>query len=74
MKKFKGIPAAAGLVRATAAVARKTHSGPAEQRTLEEAVENCVAQVRRLREKALASVGESGAEIFSAYEALLRDP
>lgn len=74
MKKFKGIPAAAGLARATAAVARKAHSGPAEQRTLEEAVEDCVAQVRLLREKALASVGESGAEIFSAYEALLSDP
>lgn len=74
MKKFKGVPAARGLVRATAVVVRKIHSGSAEHRTLEEAVKDCIAQVRRLHEKAVVSVGRPGAEIFSAYEALLSDP
>lgn len=74
MRKFKGIPAAAGLACATAVVARRTKSVPAERRTLVAAVDDCVAQVHGLREKAIASVGGQNAEIFSVYEALLNDP
>lgn len=74
MKKFSGIPAAAGLARAAAVVAHRTRPVPAGRRTLEAAVDDCVAQVRRLHEKAIASVGGQGAEIFSVYEALLSDP
>ncbi|WP_195200289.1 phosphoenolpyruvate--protein phosphotransferase [Faecalispora jeddahensis] len=74
MRKFKGIPAAAGLACATAVVARRTKSIPAGRRTLEAAVDDCVTQVHGLREKAIASVGGKNAEIFSVYEALLNDP
>ena len=73
MKQYRGLPASGGTALATAVVARMAQGGPPPE-TLEEAAEQCRAQVRTLHDKALAEVGAESAEIFSAYEALLSDP
>lgn len=73
MKQYRGLPASGGTALATAVVACVAQGGPPPE-TLEEAAEQCRAQVRTLHDKALAEVGAESAEIFSAYEALLSDP
>lgn len=73
MKRYQGIPAAAGVAWAPAAVAR-TVAGGKIPATLDEAVDACLEQVRALRDKAGADLGRDSAEIFSAYETLLTDP
>lgn len=72
MKKYKGIPSAGGVACAVAvkAVFSTGHSTP---KTLDQAVQSCVEQVRALYRKTLEELGEENAEIFSVYEALLQD-
>lgn len=72
MKQFYGIPAAPGMARAVAVTPvrqeNKTQAG-----SLEEARKRCMAETQVLYEDALEELGEDGAGIFKAYQALLED-
>lgn len=72
MNVYSGMPAAEGTACALAAVLRES-SSQAVERTLDEAIAVCLEEVRQLRDKAAAELGQDSAEIFDAYEMLLLD-
>ena len=72
MQRFKGTPAAGGIVWARAVTARAVQTGQTPE-TLDAAVETCLAQVRTLYNKTLNELGADSAKIFSVYEAMLTD-
>lgn len=72
MRQICGIPAAPGMARAVAVTPvrreNKTQAG-----NLEDARKRCIAETHVLYENALEEIGEDGAGIFKAYQALLED-
>lgn len=72
MKKYKGVPSAGGIACA-AVVKASACTEQAAPKTLDQAVEACAAKMQALYGKTLEELGEENAEIFSVYEALLRD-
>lgn len=72
MKKFCGIAAAPGMARAVAVTPVKVEN-ERQAKSLEEARACCIEQAKKLYRKSLEEIGEEGAAIFKAYEALLKD-
>lgn len=72
MNVYTGIPAAEGIACALAVVVKEIIPETVTV-SLDEAVEQCLKEIRHLREKTAADLGEESAEIFDAYEMLLQD-
>ncbi len=72
MNVYSGLPAAEGTACALAVV-MKEEAANCATRSLDEAVEACLEEIRVLRDKAAAELGDESAEIFDAYEMLLMD-
>lgn len=72
MKILNGIAGAPGVVFGNVLYFDKKTEFSKEI-SIDEAVEKCLAKVRKMYDKALSDLGEDKAKIFSAYEMLLED-